>query len=163
MKKIGTPTAVRPSPSSPYAGGHQPSSPIVGGLASAFSVSTLTSASSTVQLGRRLSLYREKPAHCDDTPLGFTELEQLVASRFPLLKLMEEASMHSLKEDEIMRHYDSLSATSLPFHRNEAAMGVDIERERLNDAFSHHMCRLLFCDNVDDIRFFVSSEVSLFR
>lgn len=119
----------------------------------------LASAHSDTHKSVRLSLYQKPPTH----KVSLDEFEHLAIARLHLLRLLDNCSLKSLKDDVTLSELDKMQSKHLPLHVNESALAFDVETERKNDLASHFILRLAMAESADNVRWFIQNEITLLK
>lgn len=130
----------------------------IGGLVSSAPVSTVPS-----QYPHRLSLYLDPPVH----EVTIEEFEEMAMDRLEVLRAIDAALMKGMRDDELAAVIRAACTKHrLGLHNNEVCnreMVQTIFNERQRDNASHFILRLAFCGSAEGQRWFLQTELALFR
>ncbi|GAA5973432.1 hypothetical protein JCM11641_006457 [Rhodosporidiobolus odoratus] len=106
----------------------------------------------------RLSIYERPPLD----ELTLEEFEVWAIDRLRLLADIEAAQARNRPFNEIKDIVEKRAKEYMPLHPN-TSRGVDIDRERKKDQYSHFILRLAFCRSEELRQRFLKAEKELFR
>ncbi|GAA5865207.1 hypothetical protein JCM8547_008313 [Rhodosporidiobolus lusitaniae] len=107
----------------------------------------------------RLNLYERPPTD----ELTIEEFEVWAIDRLRLLADIEAAQARNRPFVEIKDIVEKRAKEFLPLHADASARGIDVERERKKDQYSHFILRLAFCRSEELRMRFLKAEKELFR